>query len=297
MEEYSFRDRVAQTNPIPIYWWRPANPDRVNLGDELTAPILEGVFGVSCVRAEADSAVAIGAGSILPSAYSSRNRHEVGSPIGVLGSGLINSRVQMLPNDDVKLYGVRGYFTQSCIDSANVDAVGVGDVGLLAGLLEQRQTFDGPEYDVGLIPHISHYSREWIEAHSNNLNSVRVLDIRTSDLRQFIADMRSCRVIVSESLHGLIIADSIGMPNVWLSDSELSPPGSGRFKFYDYFSTVARPFGMRISDQSDLTLRQIMRQAFLLPRGELVAAQGLVSGYLYRFFQEFGIAHRTVGRW
>ena len=46
----------------------------------------------------------------------------------------------------------------------------------------------------------------------------------------------SCEVVLSQSLHGLIVADALGVPNVWIA-----PTGDmvgGRFKFDDYFSTL-----------------------------------------------------------
>lgn len=45
--------------------------------------------------------------------------------------------------------------------------------------------------------------------------------------------MHACKYIISSSLHGLICADSICIPNRWIKLSELL--GSD-FKFHDYYS-------------------------------------------------------------
>jgi hypothetical protein len=45
-----------------------------------------------------------------------------------------------------------------------------------------------------------------------------------------------CKLILSQSLHGLIVADALGIPNVWIEPS--SKMIGGEFKFHDYFSTI-----------------------------------------------------------
>ena len=70
------------------------------------------------------------------------------------------------------------------------------------------------------------------------MKNVLVIDVQRQPI-EVIADVDKCEYILSSSLHGVIAADSLGIPNAWilLSDKVL---GSG-FKFYDYASA----FGMK----------------------------------------------------
>ena len=51
-----------------------------------------------------------------------------------------------------------------------------------------------------------------------------------------IADLTSCELIFSSSLHGLIVADSFGIPNIHMELSDKLV--GGNFKFEDYYSSV-----------------------------------------------------------
>ena len=47
----------------------------------------------------------------------------------------------------------------------------------------------------------------------------------------------SCKIILSSSLHGLIISDAYKIPNIWLNEYSLN---EGTFKFKDYFQSQNR---------------------------------------------------------
>ena len=66
---------------------------------------------------------------------------------------------------------------------------------------------------------------------------------------------------MSQSLHGLIFADSLLIPNVWLDFGSIHI--GGQFKFYDYFSTVGRPCYKKCKDNS-LGEEEMLRNVFLV---------------------------------
>ena len=60
------------------------------------------------------------------------------------------------------------------------------------------------------------------------------INIRTEDYKTFIDELCSCEKVISSSLHGIILAESYGIPAVFLCEGR----NSELFKYYDwYFST------------------------------------------------------------
>jgi len=115
----------------------------------------------------------------------------------------------------------------------------LGDAGLLASELLKEKT--NKKYRLGIIAHQREIGeKEWDELQDSIPNSI-LLDVR-ADPMETLRKMSECDCIISSSLHGLIIADSFGIPNrrVVLTD-RLAGDG---FKFDDYYSSfgiVAEP--------------------------------------------------------
>ena len=61
----------------------------------------------------------------------------------------------------------------------------------------------------------------------------------------------SCDIILSSSLHGIIIADAYNIPNIWLDEFPLN---EGHFKFKDYFLSQNRKYEYikNINDYKDI---------------------------------------------
>ena len=73
----------------------------------------------------------------------------------------------------------------------------------------------------------------------------------THDPGEVIAAIAECEVVVSSSLHGLVVADSFDIPNHWVTCD--IPLFGGTWKFDDYFAA----FGLtkvpgRIDDRDDM---------------------------------------------
>ena len=73
--------------------------------------------------------------------------------------------------------------------------------------------------------------------HNNNKNSIIIDPVNSNPLK--IAELiASCEFIISSSLHGLIAADALNVPNVWMKIS--NGIIGGNWKFNDYFFSIKR---------------------------------------------------------
>ena len=115
-----------------------------------------------------------------------------------------------------------------------------------------------------------------------SLGSIKFLDIETDDLEGFAQEMRECEIVLSHSLHGLIIADSLGIPNVWLNLGGLV---GGTYKFLDYFTTVDRPFRLRL-DHLPVTQDEVNRNVFHPDLTRISELQDEIMGAFTKAFSE-----------
>jgi pyruvyltransferase len=167
----------------------------------------------------------------------------------VWGSGFIreHDRVIGIPR---KVHAVRGPLTRELLLMQGVDCPEVyGDPALLL------PRFFNPEveqrYLVGIIPHYIDKRHTWLTQFAHD-PQVRIIDIEAG-IEAFVRDVKSCEVILSSSLHGLICADSYGVPNAWIRLSE--DVVGGDFKFRDYRASIgaSRPVALAVQEQTTLT--------------------------------------------
>ena len=220
------------------YWFSA----RENFGDLLT-PLLLQHYGFTVQNCPIDTSDVLVVGSIL---------QDLRKPFSgyVIGAGLIDDRVQDL--SQAKVLALRGELTRARV---NVDANTVlADPGiLLPAFLEKRRE---KKYLMGVVPH-------YVDKPDPRLQQLKyrypddlvVIDVERHPL-EVASDIDQCHFILSSSLHGLIVADSLGIPNQWLLLSQ-KVLGAG-FKFRDYFSSV----GVR---QQPMVLTGAERLSDLLP--------------------------------
>lgn len=239
---------------VKSWWWRPqsrANP--YNIGDETTSFVLDRLFDVTAERVEVPESQLVGAGSILQNAWAQKSA----KVCHIVGAGFIMPQPHRPVPAHLAIHSVRGYLSRESLDTASKSAISVGDPGLLASEIATKKP-RRPKFSYGVIPHISALATgEWKGANDLMPNSTTI-DVRTTDIEAFLAAMQECEVIVSQSLHGLIFADALGIPNTWAGDWDSPLPGGNNFKFFDYFSSVSRPHhlmtppGLTLSETSVL---------------------------------------------
>jgi pyruvyltransferase len=197
---------------VKLYWYDSNN----NWGDHFTRYLLMKWFGREVDYAEPSQAEAFGAGSILESL-------PPGYTGNILGSGAMYRKTQ-LDLRTANVHALRGRLTQDrCLLSSTPV---LGDPGLLAYLFAKPTP---KTHSYGIIPHYTDKQHPQLADHPEAL----VIDIQ-SGVQNVIDQAASCERIVSSSLHGLVLADSLGIPNHWvILNGHLV---GGTFKFEDYYS-------------------------------------------------------------
>lgn len=155
----------------------------------------------------------------------------------IWGSGAMFGGERILNEKPKKVLAVRGPLTREYLLSQGVDCPEVyGDPALLLPLVYQPKV--GKRYKLGVIPHFVDINSEYLSELKND-PEVKVIKLKGyEEWHKVIDEICECEYVVSSSLHGLIISDAYGVPNMWirLSNKILG----GNFKFHDYFMSVGR---------------------------------------------------------
>lgn len=200
-----------------------------NNGDAINPYIVELVSGFQARFASHDETHLLAIGSIL---FMSNAKSLI------WGSGLLN-RHSFVPNlKKEQFFAVRGTKTRDFLIEKGIDiaAVPLGDPGIFASKLipESKRP---PTYRAAVIPHHDSIHHEFYKTVASNPHVV-VPDILSGDLKM-IEQIRDSEVVISESLHGLIFAESFGKPSVWIS--RRIGDANWDFKFQDWYSTTGAP--------------------------------------------------------
>lgn len=220
-----------------LYWYNEVK----NFGDALNPEILKYIFNIHCQWAPPSKCDICAIGSILDLFFtdqltiSQRVKRIVGAPVLVWGGGFIRPEQdkRYLPIRKMNIRAVRGKLTRDRIKKyLKLDScdIALGDPGLLASRLIDVHLID-KKYDLGIIPH-------YVDADNANLKNINVknsivIDVR-APLETVLVQIAQCKAILSSAMHGLIAADSFGVPNMRmvLSDKIIG----GDYKFDDYYS-------------------------------------------------------------
>ncbi len=202
---------------MQAYWWRAEN-----FGDCLTEAICDH-YGLPVEHASPYFSQLIGVGSILehvPADYSGY----------VLGAGFLH-RASQRAFSRARILAARGPLTWERLDRP-ADCV-FGDPGLLAKfLLKSRPAL---RWKLGIALHYADRESAGLrKIAAQHADEVRWIDVRRPPL-EVIHEIAQCQGIVSSSLHGLIVADSLEIPSAWKRSTAVLGEG---FKFADHAAAV-----------------------------------------------------------
>jgi len=205
-------------NGIRAYWFT----DVLNFGDLIT-PLLLRHYGYSPIYERPWRAELVATGSIL--------EHLPNDFRGIiLGSGFIEEKSRMsFPK--ARVLALRGELSRQRVGVTQ--KLALGDPGLLASEVMPRR--EQKKFTLGIVPHHLEKSNPVFGRLMRRLgHDVTLIDAQGKPQTVF-ASIDQCEHILSSSLHGLIVADSLEIPNRWIAADRL---WGGRFKFDDYYSSI-----------------------------------------------------------
>lgn len=225
---------------IKLYWHRGPgrnDPNRQNFGDYLSPMIVEAVSGKRVEYAPLPKADMMAIGTILanePKAkYFGFKRR-----LHIWGSGCGQPEERFSGRHHY--YAVRGSETLQRIQG-NTDDVALGDPGLLAEMLINRPA--SKKYKIGFVPHYVDQFSQLTRAFLDKFPDTHFIDVYMPP-KDVLYAIASCTFVISSSLHGLVIADAFGVPNI---RAKLSAGIIDELKFIDYYSAfgIAPPIAIQ----------------------------------------------------
>lgn len=200
------------SNRYPLFWLKGNN-----FGDMLGPWLYEHITGRKPTFSNKSPRI-LSCGSILGRA--------VDSDI-VWGSGFLDRPKQPRPKG-IRIRYVRGPLSAEILrKQGHVVPRLYGDPGLLVHRYMHKPDV---RYDVGYVPH---YADAGMDV---NLppDSIRIHPMKP--VPYVLERLAACRGVVSSSLHGIVVAESLGISAVWVRISNSVP----KFKFRDYYLGTGR---------------------------------------------------------
>lgn len=222
-----------QHNSVKAYWYEEV----INFGDLIT-PLLLQTFGFSPLHAPKQEANFLGIGSILQDITENFSGF-------IAGSGLIHDKKMSLPH--AKILALRGSLTRDRLDAPKNTVL--GDPGLLVEKFKYHR--QDKKYLIGLIPHFVDKKDQRIHLLQKRYhNDIFIINVQRYP-KEVIQEIDRCEYVLSSSLHGLVTADALGIPNGWF---RCKGETLGTFKFFDYASALNKelsPYGLTGSEKID----------------------------------------------
>lgn len=163
-------------------------------------------------------------------------------PVKVWGSGFLKQPI--IQNRFLKrrlsVYALRGKWTHRILEKygfrIDAESIAYGDPGLLyASLFCIRRDV---QYDLGIVAHVcdADEGKKLGAAFAKVGVRVNIIDV-TQAPSIVVGEIAKCEKIISSSLHGLVVSDSLGIPNLHIQFSSLTHSQDDfELKFRDYYS-------------------------------------------------------------
>jgi hypothetical protein len=232
---------------IKLYQYREKD-GTINFGDELSVDILNRLFHVKVNVTDLEHANFLAVGTIL--GLVSKKISNKKTKLLVWGSGIFenNSAIKELENyQNITYLAVRGMLTKNALGLNN--SVAIGDPGLLSNLIYRDKVQKNGK--IAIILHIGaffYHKKEAEEFLKIIDKDERFFFIDYNNKPEYVANqIKASKLVISSAMHGLIMADSFGIPNAkLLSENDRleghKENGENNIKFEDYYSVVSKNF-------------------------------------------------------
>ena len=210
----------AKDRQVNLDYWNESN----NLGDILSPVVVNYMLGLKNIKPDTkinEKKHLYAIGSVLTAGIQDAT---------VWGSGILNAKLTYrLEKRKLDVRAVRGPVTRAILMDYGYTVPEVfGDPAILmpeiyeAVPLKKRKKY-------GLITHKDYILNEKYEE-----DKIVRLNICTDDYRSFLNQLVSVDVVISSSLHGIILAEAYGVPAILLK------PQMDIIKYYDYYYSTGR---------------------------------------------------------
>lgn len=214
-----------KSTELPIYWWQRANGDK-NFGDELSHVIVERIIGHAPRRANSVERKLVALGSMLHAAHDGDT---------IWGTGVNGKAIELQKHHftHLDIRAVRGPITRFFLLNHGITCPEIyGDPALTMPLLfpEFKKTLSR---DYIVIPHIF----DIINLQKLGLDPAdEHLVLPTEPWDIVVQKILESKLVISSSLHGIIVAEAFHVPARFLRISNQEP----LLKYYDYYLATGR---------------------------------------------------------
>ncbi len=214
-----------------------------NAGDLLNIYIMRQLFGIDIEASSATLAKIVGIGSHLgelqrANSIDRRARQFLMSwnKTYVWSTGFLNSETNKEASFyklNIEFCALRGDLSKQRVERLTGKKLNIclADGGLLTERLFKNKI--PTRYSIGIIPHYKEKDESIFGIMKEQYRNATIIDL-TVDPMEVYKKIASCEYILSTSLHGLIMADSFGIPNLHIHVTN-KMKGDG-FKYADYYS-------------------------------------------------------------
>jgi pyruvyltransferase len=212
--------RPIKKNRVNLYYWKPGAGH--NVGDLISLVLVQKIvesLDLDFEKQIPETRRLFAIGSIVELAVQG---------VTIWGSGLHHSVLR--PHDvDLDVRAVRGPLTRDAlVDAGHKCPETFGDPAILLPKFYQPTPKRATSFL--LIPHFSK-EKDFLETYPAN-----TLSTQTSDWRGFVDAIAGAELVISGSLHGIVLAEAYGVPAILLA----SAMDRDEFKYRDYYYGTGR---------------------------------------------------------